>query len=724
MEVFKRIWRALSEGFSSIVMMPTGSGKTIVEMMLAKKMLEKSGRVLVIEPTRFLADQMKTRWGKEFGSMVSKTYEGDCSTVWGNLLITTPITAKKCLPEWGLFQLVLLDEVHHAVSSKSYSSFLEKALTNDNMKIVGFTALVNESRIREKLAALGLRDVSVIKYDFKGLEALGGYVPPVAIADFYDAVFNEDEELLYEALRFPPLDFAQYERRLHAYARNLMVKYGYTVACRFIAKYDALQRRYEQHCSRIKGPPHKLRSLLEVLDVFGPSRLHPVIIFSWSAIFAREASEYLENNGLGKVFTLTGDLPRAKRLELLDSLKKSDEALVLSTMVGEEGFDLPDAGLLVLIDVPSSVIRFYQRLGRLLRRNPRHVFKYLAIVSTPETHEYDALPDVIARLHREGVDVQYVLSGIEEILRKGSASGLEKTVYRYIEETGTPGVPFILMRRGIKPARGDLVEDGLEKLIETTAPVLRQISLIEPYDPFDPIERLLGYIISYTILGVTDWTWTQQARKKEYESFKQQRDRIRKTIRKIDNVLTKGKYTDVVRKAIIEGDLLVAADVQLLSDTLAPVIKFVAEERNAGRLTRKPTLLLSQNLLFLLTASLVPYDRHEELLQQAEKSMQKTLDELALETSPPATAFCYTPKTKKRTREEPKMYCLGHIDYHYKNTDTLRSLMRLTLVTNLYNRRHKEKQLRLYGKTLELSLILAWAKAFDTQSQMQVFQLQ
>ena len=161
-----------------------------------------------------------------------------------------------------------------------------------------------------------------------------------------------------------------------------------------------------------------------------------------------------------------------------------------------------------------------------------------------------------------------------------------------------------------------------------------------------------------------------------------------------------------------------------MSDTLALVIKFVSEERNAGRLARKPTLLLSQNLLFLLTASLVPYGRHEELLQQAEKCMQKTLDELALETSPPATAFCYTQKTKKRTREEPKMYCLGHIDYYYKNTDTLRSLMRLTLVTNLYNRRHKEEQLRLYGKTLELSLILAWAKAFDTQSQMQVFQLQ
>jgi superfamily II DNA or RNA helicase len=44
-----------------VVSMPTGSGKTFVEMALAKTFLNK-GKVLVIEPTRFLCDQMARTW--------------------------------------------------------------------------------------------------------------------------------------------------------------------------------------------------------------------------------------------------------------------------------------------------------------------------------------------------------------------------------------------------------------------------------------------------------------------------------------------------------------------------------------------------------------------------------------------------------------------------------------------------------------------------------------
>ncbi len=63
-----------------IVSMPTGSGKTFVEMLSAYYAINRGyGRVLVLEPTRFLCDQMFRRlWSKVFGGIVGVDYEGRC----------------------------------------------------------------------------------------------------------------------------------------------------------------------------------------------------------------------------------------------------------------------------------------------------------------------------------------------------------------------------------------------------------------------------------------------------------------------------------------------------------------------------------------------------------------------------------------------------------------------------------------------------------------------
>lgn len=59
------------------VSMPTGSGKTILEMLIAEYLLSKGyERILVLEPTRFLCDQMHPNWRELMN--VGKEYEGNC----------------------------------------------------------------------------------------------------------------------------------------------------------------------------------------------------------------------------------------------------------------------------------------------------------------------------------------------------------------------------------------------------------------------------------------------------------------------------------------------------------------------------------------------------------------------------------------------------------------------------------------------------------------------
>ncbi|WP_269451371.1 DEAD/DEAH box helicase family protein [Thermococcus chitonophagus] len=59
------------------VSMPTGSGKTVLEMLTAEYLLSKGyRRILVLEPTRFLCDQMHSRWKQLVET--GKEYEGNC----------------------------------------------------------------------------------------------------------------------------------------------------------------------------------------------------------------------------------------------------------------------------------------------------------------------------------------------------------------------------------------------------------------------------------------------------------------------------------------------------------------------------------------------------------------------------------------------------------------------------------------------------------------------
>jgi len=82
--------------------MPTGSGKTLLEEFVAFYALRGGyKRVLVLEPTRFLCDQMyKKQWLIVFDRIVGKEYEGNCQDIldsFKKIVIATPKTPLKCV---------------------------------------------------------------------------------------------------------------------------------------------------------------------------------------------------------------------------------------------------------------------------------------------------------------------------------------------------------------------------------------------------------------------------------------------------------------------------------------------------------------------------------------------------------------------------------------------------------------------------------------------------
>ena len=207
-DVAREILSCLDQGCRHVVVsMPTGSGKTLLEMFIAYYFLSRlCKRVLVVEPTRFLCDQMYSRlWGRVFGDIVGKEYEGECVDFLNpgkKIVIATPQTALKCSShlEAEPFDAVIIDEAHHAFGGRHYAELITSIRP---CIVVGFTALLPGYRLSnlDPRIELILGAPRVLSYDFKKLvEMDSSFEPPKAIADLFDAEMDELEARVYEEL--------------------------------------------------------------------------------------------------------------------------------------------------------------------------------------------------------------------------------------------------------------------------------------------------------------------------------------------------------------------------------------------------------------------------------------------------------------------------------------------------------------------------------------------
>ncbi|MEM4101446.1 MAG: helicase-related protein, partial [Desulfurococcaceae archaeon] len=64
---------------------------------------------------------------------------------------------------------------------------------------------------------------------------------------------------------------------------------------------------------------------------------------------------------------LTGETPDQDRKRILESFKTQHKGILVVTTVGDEGIDIPDANVGIIVSGTGSRRQFIQRLGRLLR---------------------------------------------------------------------------------------------------------------------------------------------------------------------------------------------------------------------------------------------------------------------------------------------------------------------------------------------------------------------
>jgi len=388
-----------------IICLPTGGGKTLVGLMYACYLLneKKAGRVLILEPTRFLVTQTAEYYKKN--SDIPTTML--CGTIpkeeriklWNNgkVVVTTPQTAyndKECLD----FDAVIIDECHHTTGDHAYAKLMQGH--NFTYKL-GLSATIPRNREEEIKRYIG----DVFTWSLSHPE-IKEYIPEW-YGEVYDSGFDEKYQAVYNRIMEIRKSFeGSSAEGLCSTAIRMLCRDGAIALRETLEKENMISTllKEELYDALLKcDDAHKLEAMKKIL---AQHEFNKAIVFVDRVILARILSESFKDLNpvqiLGKMYSSEDAQNKA-----VNDASDRGVKLVISTSAGEEGVNLPSADLLIVWSNTVSVVRFIQRTGRLLRRSDEspETLKIAAYISTPDTPDYDALWHGICAAAEAGVEV-------------------------------------------------------------------------------------------------------------------------------------------------------------------------------------------------------------------------------------------------------------------------------------------------------------------------------
>ena len=353
---------AWSETRRGVVVMPTGTGKTEVALRI---MADQACSTLIVAPIRDLMYQWHKRilngLGYDAGIIGDNTFNVKPVSV------TTFDSACIHMPKLGnRFQLLVFDECHH----------LPGPIRSDAARMsiapmrLGLTATLERGDGQHTL----LDDlIGPLVYRLEISQVRGSSLAEFDI--FRVPVFlNVRERVRYDQLAEVVSSYV-YERRQddsNFTWRSLCAETQHS------GQASVIMRAYREKKSIEDRAEEKLR-VLE--DLF---RLHhgtPMIIFAGSNAMAHDVSRRF------LIPCLLNHCGKAERIDYLDGLRDGVYPAIVANQVLDEGVDLPEVKIAVVIGGMASTRQAKQRLGRILRRrgNERAILYEVVAKDTNET---------------------------------------------------------------------------------------------------------------------------------------------------------------------------------------------------------------------------------------------------------------------------------------------------------------------------------------------------
>lgn len=336
-------WR--NNGFEGVVCLPTGAGKTILAILA---MAELGRSTLVVVPTLDLVRQWRETLRRYFLCEIGQLGGGEQTP--GAIVVATYDSALIYANKIGnLFGFVVFDECHH-LPAASYQAIGEALVAPFRL---GLSATLEREDGAEYLldeligavvyqeSVINLSDADVLaKYETK--------IIPVEL--------TESERADYDKMRGIYLGFLQLNKikpsgNWQDFLRRAYALPGGRAA---ITAYRRQKQIYQNAQSK----------LVTAWELVSKHRDDRVIIFTDNNMQAYD---------LGRQFIapVISHQTKAKERDLL--LKNFDEGtlkVMVTSKVLNEGVDVPEANVAIVLSGSSTVREHVQRLGRILRHRP------------------------------------------------------------------------------------------------------------------------------------------------------------------------------------------------------------------------------------------------------------------------------------------------------------------------------------------------------------------
>lgn len=413
------IFKSIMQNGNTLVVLPTGLGKTLIALMLIKEKMGE-GRCLFLTPTKPLAKQHYKSiqeilsLGDDKVTLVSgevtpKKREKEYAK---KVIVSTPQTIRNDIQKKRLdadFSICIFDECHRAVGDYAYT-FIAEALP-DSLK-VGLTASPGgrSARIKEVLGNLGItnveirdsKDSDVEKYVFKSnIRWI-----PVELSPLFKLIKKELDALTSKHARklstmgFPPPlkhkgKFIELRQRILK-IRSPM-KYPaiitYSVLLNLIHMTELLETQgmypLKKYLEKMKAKTSK--SAKRLLKEPGMERIqelcesdeeHPkmgvlidqvksldgkkMIVFAhYRDQIAKIEHELMEHGIEARKFVGKRDgFSKKLQEKTIADFREGDFNVLVASSIGEEGLDIPAVDAVIFYEPVPSEIRSIQRRGR------------------------------------------------------------------------------------------------------------------------------------------------------------------------------------------------------------------------------------------------------------------------------------------------------------------------------------------------------------------------
>ncbi|MCS7128457.1 MAG: DEAD/DEAH box helicase [Sulfolobales archaeon] len=360
--------------FKGIVALPTGSGKTIVALAA---LAQASKRTLIVTFTKeqmFQWKDMIARFLNVSGGYVGLFY-GEDKTI-SQITISTYQSAYKNINVLGkYFSLLIVDECHH--------------LPADKFKAIAIGCIAPYR--------LGL-SATVVREDGRHTELfplMGGVIYHKSASELSSMGYLAKFKVITVKVRPTKDEVGEYVELRKAYKSIVgdrrfdevleLAKKGDAKAVEALRIHSRMRMLIAFSKSKIEKAVEIVREELE--------KGSKIIVFTQFVEQAKKLSQEL-NAGL-----LIGEMNSDERKRILSDFKASQSSVLVVTTVGDEGLDIPDANVGVIVSGTGSRRQFIQRLGRLLRPKGGDVEARLYEIVVEGT-----LDEFVARRRKKALD--------------------------------------------------------------------------------------------------------------------------------------------------------------------------------------------------------------------------------------------------------------------------------------------------------------------------------